>query len=103
MHVADVHEVGPAQPLQPVGRRLVEQPPPAGEGGARQPGVKHHPLGSQLEVHAGVRQVSHLGERVRWRRPASHKGAGGPGLVRGRILWQDSAPARAWDSGASLT
>lgn len=62
MHVADVDEIGCTQPVQGVCRGLVEKPPASGERRARQPRVEHEPPLSQLQLHAGVGQVHHLGE-----------------------------------------
>lgn len=60
VHVADVDQIGRAESVQGISRRFVEKPPAPGEGRPLQPGVEHEPPLSELQLHAGVGQVSHL-------------------------------------------
>ena len=60
MHVADVDKIGCTHSVQSVRRRFMEEPPAPGKGRASEPGVEHEAPLSQLQLHAGMAQVSYL-------------------------------------------
>lgn len=61
--MADVNEICSTQSVQGVFWRLMEKPPASGERRTLQPRVEHEPPLSQLQLHAGVGHVCHLGEK----------------------------------------
>lgn len=63
VHVADVDKIGCTKSVQRVRWRLMKKPPASGKGRTLQPRVEHEPRLSQLQLHAGVGKVRHLGER----------------------------------------
>lgn len=65
MHVADVDEIRRTQSVHTVRWRLVQKPPASGKGRTLQPRVEHEPPLSQLQLHAGVGEVRHLGGKFR--------------------------------------
>lgn len=65
VHVANVDDVSAAEPVLPVGRGFMEEPPATGKGRAGQPGVKHHGTATQLQLHTRMSQVRYLREQIK--------------------------------------